>query len=430
MGLDEHVTRTWWQRALARLHDAMDPDAAGRAEEIKALEASVRAHERTSDEQRVRLGALESTIATLARDSALHERAVGKVQHGVAEQRHHLSRVERVAATGKRALEAELYVRARLMRLARTKLPIIVGPWTGEVGFELLYWIPFLQWACDATQFDPERLIVLSRGGVGSWYGHITRNYEELFRYATPEEFRAATAARKKQQRITPFDRLAVRRVMRQRGIRRAHLLHPFLMYALNKGFWRYDSTVKQLEACSRFRRLPPVDAGSADAVLSSLPPDFVAVRFYFSSCFPDTPENRRFATRTVEGLAERTHVVLLNNDIVVDDHRDFAPASSHRVHVLSAHMEPETNLAVQTAIISRARAFIGTYGGYSYLAPLYGVNAAAFYSTNAFKQHHLELAHRAFLRIGQARLVPLDVERATMLSDVLSGLETAPFPS
>jgi hypothetical protein len=23
---------------------------------------------------------------------------------------------------------------------------IIAGPWTGEVGFELLYWIPFLNW--------------------------------------------------------------------------------------------------------------------------------------------------------------------------------------------------------------------------------------------------------------------------------------------
>ena len=26
--------------------------------------------------------------------------------------------------------------------LVRSTLPIVVGPWTGEVGFELLYWIP------------------------------------------------------------------------------------------------------------------------------------------------------------------------------------------------------------------------------------------------------------------------------------------------
>ena len=30
--------------------------------------------------------------------------------------------------------------------------PILVGPWLGEVGFELLYWIPFLRWfARDAS---------------------------------------------------------------------------------------------------------------------------------------------------------------------------------------------------------------------------------------------------------------------------------------
>ena len=43
--------------------------------------------------------------------------------------------------------------------------------------------------------------------------------------------------------------------------------------------------------------------------------------------------------------------------------------------------MTPRNNLAVQTKVISGARAFIGTYGGLSYLAPFYGVNSLAFYS-------------------------------------------------
>ena len=34
--------------------------------------------------------------------------------------------------------------------------------------------------------------------------------------------------------------------------------------------------------------------------------------------------------------------------------------------------MTPETNLDVQTRIISAADAFVGTYGGFSYLAPLF----------------------------------------------------------
>ncbi len=33
-----------------------------------------------------------------------------------------------------------------LDRIASSRQPIVIGPWTGEVGFELLYWIPFLEW--------------------------------------------------------------------------------------------------------------------------------------------------------------------------------------------------------------------------------------------------------------------------------------------
>ena len=35
-------------------------------------------------------------------------------------------------------------VRRELERLQKSNAPIVVGPWVGEVGFELLYWIPFL----------------------------------------------------------------------------------------------------------------------------------------------------------------------------------------------------------------------------------------------------------------------------------------------
>ena len=27
--------------------------------------------------------------------------------------------------------------------------PIVAGPWVGEVGFELLYWVPFLRWCAE-----------------------------------------------------------------------------------------------------------------------------------------------------------------------------------------------------------------------------------------------------------------------------------------
>ena len=38
---------------------------------------------------------------------------------------------------------------------ARPSGPIIIGPWISEVGFEVLYWVPFLNWAIKAFGLDP-----------------------------------------------------------------------------------------------------------------------------------------------------------------------------------------------------------------------------------------------------------------------------------
>ena len=79
--------------------------------------------------------------------------------------------------------------------LGRSGRPIILGPWLSETGFELLYWIPFLAWAKAYGNFDPDRLVVVSRGGAAPWYRHITPHYEEIFSFYTPDEFRVAQRA-------------------------------------------------------------------------------------------------------------------------------------------------------------------------------------------------------------------------------------------
>src|SRR5688572_19670832 len=42
--------------------------------------------------------------------------------------------------------EEAVAVAGMLQKMARSERPVIVGPWVSEVGFELLYWIPFLNW--------------------------------------------------------------------------------------------------------------------------------------------------------------------------------------------------------------------------------------------------------------------------------------------
>ena len=73
-------------------------------------------------------------------------------------------------------------------RLHKDDLPIIVGPWLSEVGYEILYWVPFLRWVTNYRTFDPERLVIVSRGGVAPWYAGIGARYVDLFGFYTPEQ--------------------------------------------------------------------------------------------------------------------------------------------------------------------------------------------------------------------------------------------------
>jgi hypothetical protein len=413
------------RQLLERLGLALDPGRQERREQLRSVLKHVQ-EERVVEARRAegivaRLDAIERSADTLRQDVTASRRLLERTRQGATRQRELVNRLLRRSGVDQRSAEVEDAVTARLTRIARSRLPVIVGPWTGEVGFELLYWIPFLQWVRETFPIDPSRLVVISRGGVGAWYGHVGGQYDDIFAAETPDAFRAATEERKKQQRIGAFDRRVVKRVMRERGIRQAHLLHPALMYRLFNSFWRYAATVKRLEEFARFRRLQSAPGGGDGT--PALPEHYVAVRFYFSDCFPDTPDNRAFAARVVDGLAARGDVVLLNSDLLVDDHRDCRFGASGRVHVLSPHMRPADNLALQTTAIRGASAFVGTYGGYSYLAPLYGISSVAFYSRQSFKQHHLELAHRAFQRLGGAQLMPVDVRHAQPLADTLAGL-------
>ncbi len=90
--------------------------------------------------------------------------------------------------------------------------------------------------------------------------------------------------------------------------------------------------------------------------------------------------------------------VVLLSTSVQLDEHVDFKTTGHSGLHVVDAHTVPQKNLELQSRLICGARGFIGTYGGFSYLAPFYGVPSVSFFSKRyGFEPHHLELADRVF---------------------------------
>jgi hypothetical protein len=148
-----------------------------------------------------------------------------------------------------------------------------------------------------------------------------------------------------------------------------------------------------------------PLAAPAPGSLADALPEEYVAVRFYFRPSFPDSSSNRAFASETIRTLTERSSVVLLNTGIELDEHRDFDPGNG--VTRLDGLMSAETNLAVQTVAISRARGFVGTYGGLAYLGPFLGVPSISFSSEPEHTQPwHLALAQAVAAEPGFAACV------------------------
>lgn len=318
----------------------------------------------------------------------------------------------------------------RLVEAVRRELekdqPLIVGPWTGEVGYELLYWIPFVRWAFASGAVPPERVTVVSRGGTAAWYSGIpVGRYLDAFDLISPDALARLGGGAKPKQSATSDEggEELLRRVLEACRLHECGRILPHWMYRLYRFYWDAVAPVEFLEQHARWRQIVPPPESAASA---GLPARYVAVRFYFSRSFPESDSNRRFAHDMIARIAGVCPVVLLSHDLAADDHRDYQPPPGAVIPVAGL-MTPATNLAVQTAIIARASAFVGTYGGLSLLPPLCNVPAFAFASVPFMKASHEQAIRRMIERADGA---PLRVETvghgAAQAEAVLTHLERA----
>lgn len=280
-------------------------------------------------------------------------------------------------------------VRAYLRRLARSGAPIVFGPWRSELGFEVLYWLPFLRWACTTYGIAPERCIALSRGGMGALYPAATA--VDLFTLRTVEEVRLENQVdyeqRKmlKQTTVTPWDR----RVAADAAGGAHHLVHPSWMYWLFEPVWEERISLRHVAAHAEFAPLPvpPLPEGL------TLPDKFVAVRFYERHTFPLHEQVQTLVRDMVRGLASKHPVVLLNTPLFVDDHTDL-PIAGPNMHVLPL-VGPAQNLLLQAAVLARCQVFVGTYGGVAQWALQYRKPSLSFYTHFGGTAHaHRSLSH------------------------------------
>ena len=264
-------------------------------------------------------------------------------------------------------------------RVARSGRPILVGPWREEIGSEVLYWLPWIAQWCHTYKIAADRLVALSRGGAGQWYGAGT--VIELMDYWPPEVFRlesqrdARQRGSVKQLVRTPLEEALYRTVAARLGLRRYHVLHPAQMYAQIRP-WQQE----RMGLADVMRRLRFAPLKVPQLPLSVvLPERFVSVRFYARHTWPLTEEVRDYCGALVGAIAAHTPVVVVGSSAHMDDHLDAAFAGQNVTSLLDAFPLRE-NLAMQSAVIARSQAFVGTYGGTMQLAMRLGKPSAGFF--------------------------------------------------
>jgi hypothetical protein len=269
-------------------------------------------------------------------------------------------------------------VKTALEELQQGTAPVFVGPWVDSVGNELLYWIPFVRWAAATYGLPPERLIVLSRGGVSPWYGSLARRYLDVPTLFSESEFEhgARRTVPQSEQNpkvavMSPFDREIVERASRAFELSDYQVLHPLSLFRVLFRL-RQDRTLDQLADVLRYTSLD----STARTKVDGLPKSFVAVSAAFTEALPSNPENHALLAALLAQVADK-------HDVVVVDALQAQvsiPASS-RVHLLDSLISDGTRLEILTKVLARARAFIGSHGDLAILAAFCGTPVVTYHS-------------------------------------------------
>jgi hypothetical protein len=313
---------------------------------------------------------------------------------------------------------------------------VIIGPWFSEVGFELLYWLPLLRQELRRHRVDPQRLVVISRGGAIHWYQGIAAHSIDIYDLFDADRFREMLESRlnrvrsQKQSEREELDEIvlnAARKRLEMLETTDVRILHPQLMYQNLRHFWHGYMGMHYLSKNLNFNGLPPGDPDWKRR--AGLPECYIAVRFYFRPSFPDNAENRHFIQQVLSRLSAHNTLVLLNPGRKYDDHWDFEPVSGQRIFRIDHLLNAANNLEVQSRVIEGAQSFVGTYGGLSYLPLFYGVPSLSFYSNpESFVQSHQDVANQV-ARLRGVSYTVLHTDAAGLLGQALGKSPPARSP-
>ena len=304
--------------------------------------------------------------------------------------------------------------------LASSSSPILCGPWRSEVGFEILYWIPFLQAFRVEHSIDRSRLIAIGRGGSAAWYDMAGQ--ADLYERMPVDEARTLSiqasqqTGSMKQNRAEAWEASVCQLTATGLGLKRYHVISPSWMYQLLEPFWKGKTSQQWLN--NRLAHAITMPAPKIQPELQQkLPKEFVAMRWYARPTWPYSDASVLWMRTFTERIAKKLPVILIDS-FHADDHADMNLGPIPNTIRLSelTDQTPLNNLLIQSSVIARAKAYVGTYGGMSQAAMRWGVPTLALYEQfGQTAPEHLALTQHLSLRTGVPFLVaqPKDVDGA-----------------
>jgi hypothetical protein len=308
-----------------------------------------------------------------------------------------------------------------IARVAASREPIIAGPWLAEVGYEVLYWIPFLRWFQDAFGVPPNRLVALSRGGMESMYRDFAGGYVDIFDLTTPQQLAVRNAQRRsegegggqKQSATSRLDEELIATARSKLGMGEVAVCHPALMFRLFRNVWHGNLPFDLLWRRTRYVAIGggrPDRTGRTFDALPGIPDDYIAAKIYAGPALSTHQTTREVVRSMVAQAATIAPVVLLDADLGIDEHRDFDFDGIPNVISARALMTARTNLDVQLALIARSRFFLSACGGLAWQAPFMGVPTVAIYDSDHLLAPHLFVTRHAGALTGAAEFTPVDL--------------------
>jgi hypothetical protein len=277
----------------------------------------------------------------------------------------------------------------RLLDGAAEQAPLVCGPFVGEIGFETLYWIPFLARLLESPALEGRRVVVMSRGGAEQLYRRLPApqgiEYLDVVDLLGQDEFLAFERQRigddpprKNQKAASEFENALVE----QAGLIDGVQVRPAQMFRMLKR-----------HPVERVLAFPWRPAAAEREELT-------VAKFWFGGQFPATDDNLTFLRRRLVDLMSNGPVVAIDNAFTLELNAavdDPFRAICREVGVPTMSTTSyRSNLAEQIELVARASRLAATYGGFSYLGLYTGTEIESYYSAprTVFTRHFVTLSY------------------------------------